>query len=143
LIPEFLAKAQENLQDAERALEEGRYNASANRAYYAAFQAAIAALTQENIIHEKNPHSWVQAQFSERLIKARKYYPAKLASHLLERLIKARKYYPAKLASHLLDMQKVRDKADYKPIMTNQQTAKKQIQQSREFLSYIFSRLQP
>jgi uncharacterized protein (UPF0332 family) len=124
LIPEFLAKAQENLHDAERALEEGRYNASANRAYYAAFQAAIAALAQENIIHEKNPHSWVEAQFSERLIKARKYYPAKLASHLL-------------------DMQRIRDNADYKPIMTSKKTAKEQIYLSREFLSFIFSRLQP
>lgn len=124
MIPEFLAKAQENLQDAERALEEGRYNASANRAYYAAFQAAIAALAQENIIHEKNPHSWVQAQFSERLIKARKYYPQKLASHLL-------------------DMQRIRDNADYKPMMTSKKTAKEQIHLSKEFLSFIFSRLQP
>ncbi len=124
MITEFLAKAQENLLDAEQALEEGRYNASANRAYYAAFQAAIAALAEENIVHEKNPHSWVQAQFSERLIKARKYYPSKLASYLL-------------------DMQKIRDKADYKPVMTNQQNAKKQLHQCKEFLSYILSRIQP
>jgi uncharacterized protein (UPF0332 family) len=124
LIHEFLAKAQENLRDAERAFEEERYNASANRAYYAAFQAAIAALAQENIMQDKNSHSWVQAQFSERLIKARKYYPVKLSSYLL-------------------DMQKVRDKADYKPNMTNQQSAKKQINQSKEFLSFIFLRLSP
>jgi uncharacterized protein (UPF0332 family) len=124
LIPEFLAKAQENLHDAERALEEGRYNASANRAYYAAFQAAIAALAQENIIHEKNPHSWVEAQFSERLIKARKYYPSKLASSLM-------------------DMQTVRDDADYRAVMTSKKTAKEQVNQSKEFLSFIFSRVQP
>lgn len=124
MIAEFLAKAQENLIDAEQALEEGCYNASANRAYYAAFQAAIAALAQENIVHEKNPHSWVQAQFSERLIKARKYYPSKLASYLL-------------------DMQQVRDTADYKPIMTSKKTAKEQVAQSKEFLSFIFSRIQP
>jgi uncharacterized protein (UPF0332 family) len=124
LVLEFLTKAQENLLDAEEALERGRYNVSANRAYYAAFQAAIAALAHEHITHEKNPHSWVQAQFSERLIKARKLYPSKLASHLL-------------------DMQKIRDRADYRPDMTNQQNAKKQIQKSREFLSFIFLRLQP
>ena len=124
MIPEFLAKAQENLHDAERALEEGRYNASANRAYYAAFQAAIAALAQENIIHEKNPHSWVEAQFSERLIKARKYYPSKLASSLM-------------------DMQTVRDDADYRAVMTSKKTAKEQVNQSKEFLSFIFSRVQP
>jgi uncharacterized protein (UPF0332 family) len=124
LIPEFLTKAKENLEDAEQALQEGRYNASANRAYYAAFQAAIAALAQESITHEKNPHSWVQAQFSERLIKARKYYPSKLASYLM-------------------DMQARRDTADYKPTMTSKKTAKEQVQQSKEFLSLIISRLQP
>lgn len=40
----FLARAQENLADAEAAFEAERYNASANRAYYAAFHAAIEAL---------------------------------------------------------------------------------------------------
>lgn len=124
MIAEFLAKAQENLEDAEQALATGRYNASANRSYYAAFQAAIAALAQESITHEKNPHSWVQAQFSERLIKARKRYPSKLASYLI-------------------DMQKVRDNADYKTLMTSKKLAKEQLQQSKEFLSFIFSRLQP
>jgi uncharacterized protein (UPF0332 family) len=124
LILEFLIKAKENLEDAEQALQEGRYNASANRAYYAAFQAAIAALAHESITHEKNPHSWVQAQFSERLIKARKHYPSKLASYLM-------------------DMQKVRDNADYKPNTTSKKTAKEQVHQSKEFLSFIFLRLQP
>lgn len=121
---EFLMKAKENLEDAEEAFQVGRYNASANRAYYAAFQGAIAALAQENIKHEKNPHSWVQAQFSERLIKARKSYPSKLASSLM-------------------DMQKIRDKADYKPDTTSKKIAKEQLQQSKEFLSFIFSRLEP
>ncbi len=124
MIAEFLAKAKENLEDAEQALQEGRYNASANRAYYAAFQASIAALAQESITHEKNPHSWVQAQFSERLIKARKLYPSKLASYLM-------------------DMQKIRDNADYKTLMTSKKIAQEQVRQSKEFLSSIFSRLQP
>lgn len=115
---EFLMKAKENLEDAEEAFQAGRYNASANRAYYAAFQGAIAALAQENIKHEKNPHSWVQAQFSERLIKARKYYPSKLASSLM-------------------DMQTVRDDADYRAVMTSKKTAKEQAHQSKEFLSSL------
>jgi uncharacterized protein (UPF0332 family) len=123
LIKEFLTKAQENLQDAEVAFEAGRYNAAANRAYYAAFQAAIATLAEENVRHDKNPHSWVQAQFNERLIKARRYYPSKLSSYLM-------------------DMQKIRDNADYKTTMINKKTAKEQLQQSKEFCSHIFSRLQ-
>lgn len=40
----FLKKAQDNLALAKHCLENGYYDASANRAYYAAFQAAIAAL---------------------------------------------------------------------------------------------------
>jgi uncharacterized protein (UPF0332 family) len=123
MVAEFLQKARENLEDAEAALQAGRYNASVNRAYYAAFQAAIAALAEENITHDKNPHSWVQAQFSERLIKARKHYPSKLASYLL-------------------DMQRMRDIADYKPTMSSKKTAKEQCAQSKEFLSIILSRVQ-
>lgn len=122
MIEEFLAKAQENLEDAEAALQSGRYNASANRAYYAAFQAAIAALASEHIRNDKNPHSWVQSQFSERLIKARKYYPSRLASYLP-------------------DMQRIRDNADYKTTMLNKKTAKDQYQKSKELLSFILSRL--
>jgi hypothetical protein len=113
VIAEFLTKAEENLHDAEAAVEAGRYNAAANRAYYAAFQAAIAALADANIKHEKNPHAWVQAQFCERLIKARKHYP----SHLV---------------SYLSFLQKVRDKADYQTFMTSKQTAKEQVRKSKE-----------
>ncbi len=40
----FLKKAQDNLALAKYCIENGYYDASANRAYYAAFQAAIAAL---------------------------------------------------------------------------------------------------
>ena len=43
---EFLAKAKENLTAARLCFENGLYNACANRTYYAALQAAIAALAQ-------------------------------------------------------------------------------------------------
>jgi uncharacterized protein (UPF0332 family) len=122
LIPEFLAKAQENLHDAERAFEEGRYNASGNRAYYSAFQAAIAALASESITNDKNPHSWVQAQFSELLVKRRKRYPAKMASMLLP-------------------MQEIRDKADYKSLFVSKNAASQQLRDAKEFLSHILERI--
>jgi uncharacterized protein (UPF0332 family) len=120
---EFLQKAQENLEDTQVALAQGRFNAAANRAYYAGFQAAIAALAAEEIRHPKNPHEWVQAQFSERLIKRKKLYPTKFSSYLL-------------------DMQAVRDDADYKVIMTSKKTAKQQVTSSEEFVSFILSKLQ-
>jgi hypothetical protein len=43
---EFLTKAKENITAAALLFENELYNASANRAYYAAFQAAIAAISE-------------------------------------------------------------------------------------------------
>ena len=56
-----------------------RYNSCANRCYYAAFQAAIAALLQAGI-RPREPqgawgHAFVQAQFAGELVNRRKRYP--------------------------------------------------------------------
>ncbi len=45
----YLAKAEESLAGAEREFAAGAYNNCANRAYYACFQAAIAALDLADI----------------------------------------------------------------------------------------------
>jgi uncharacterized protein (UPF0332 family) len=45
----YLSKANESLAGATSELVNGRYNNTANRAYYAVFQAAIAALMQAGI----------------------------------------------------------------------------------------------
>jgi len=45
----FLNRAQESLEGAESEFASGRYNSVANRAYYACFQAAIAALDLADI----------------------------------------------------------------------------------------------
>src|SRR4051794_34933539 len=45
----LMAKAQESLTGAESELANGRYNNSANRAYYACYQAAVAALLHEGM----------------------------------------------------------------------------------------------
>jgi uncharacterized protein (UPF0332 family) len=124
MITEFLEKAQENFEDAQVAFAQGRFNAASNRAYYAAFQAAIAALASHNIVHPKNPHDWVQAQFSGLLIKRRKQFPSKLASYL-----------PS--------LQTVRDDADYKIIKVSKPRAARQVQMCEEFLSFIVSSIQP
>lgn len=50
---EFLAKARENLQAAEVLFENHLYNVSANRAYYATFHAAIAALADVGITMDR------------------------------------------------------------------------------------------
>ncbi len=72
---EFLAKAEENLTAAHICFENGLYNACANRAYYAALHAAVAALAHRGIRRDKISHGQVQADFSGELIKRRKVYP--------------------------------------------------------------------
>ena len=67
---EFLEKAQENLKAAELLFQAGCHNASANRAYYAAFHAAIAALSDEGIIIDNTNHRNIQAHFSGELIQS-------------------------------------------------------------------------
>lgn len=64
----FLAKALESLTGAESKLANGRYNNSANRAYYACYQAAVAALCRAGVRPpgggDEWSHSFVAAQFT-------------------------------------------------------------------------------
>lgn len=87
--PAFLRKAIENVGDAEVALAAGRLNACANRSYYAAFQAAVAALWAAGVRPPRDvegtlSHKMVQAEWSGRLIYRRKLYPPELRDTLLE-----------------------------------------------------------
>jgi len=73
----FLEKALESLAGAEAEFRVARYNNCANRAYYACFQAAIAALIQAGI-HPRGGqwgHEFVPAQFDGVLINRRHLYP--------------------------------------------------------------------
>ena len=61
-----------------------RYHNSANRAYYACFQAAIAALQKAGIEARRGEwgHDFVQAQFNGMLINRRHLYPAEFRTIL-------------------------------------------------------------
>jgi uncharacterized protein (UPF0332 family) len=118
MIQTFLEKGVENLDITQVAFDNGAYNAVANHAYYAAFQAAIAALAREGLKKKGHPHDWVQAQFSGVLIQRRKLYPASLRSHLS-------------------DMVKVRDDADYSERMISKAKATTQLKQATEFVRII------
>jgi uncharacterized protein (UPF0332 family) len=120
---EFLEKAKENLSAAETCFEKGLYNACANRAYYAAFQAAISALADQEIKRDRIDHKWVQAEFSGRLIKQRKIYPGRVKSNLA-------------------DMQTVRNEADYEIQKVTGKVARKQLAGAREIVTLVSKELE-
>ena len=76
----FLNKAVESLIGAESEFSNQRYNNTANRAYYACFQAAIAALQRAGIrpSREEWSHEFVPSQFDGVLINRRHLYPTEL-----------------------------------------------------------------
>src|SRR6266542_3370981 len=85
--PAYLAKAHQNLAVADLSLAAGHYDACCSRAYYAAFQAAVAALWTEGIRPPREydrtlSHKAVQSEWSGRLVYRRKLYPAELRATL-------------------------------------------------------------
>jgi uncharacterized protein (UPF0332 family) len=115
----FIARAKENLADAEAALEATRYNASANRAYYAAFHAAIAALLHFG--HKVNiDHTPVRSDFSRFLINERKVFPSAMKNDLR-------------------DLMAVRGTADYGLDGISKKTAFAQLKLARVFTERILS----
>ncbi len=120
---EFFSKAKENLKIAQISFDNECYNACANRAYFAAFQAAVAALADKDIRNEKNDHAWVQSEFNLKLIKRKKIYPAKIKVYLL-------------------DMQQVRNIADYSPKNISKKLAREQLSQATEMIQLIEKELE-
>ena len=118
MTDEFLSKAEENLKAARLSFDSGLYNACANRAYYAALQAAIAILASKGFRRDKIDHGLVQADFSQRLIKRTKTFPSKFRSYLM-------------------DMQTVRDQADYSVKDVSKRLASKQVSQSEDMIEII------
>ena len=121
----FIVKAQENIAAAECEYNHGRYNASANRAYYAMFHIAVAALLYHSVVPPglRWGHSWVQAAFNEQLIKRKKVYPSKLASSLIA-------------------VMSLREVADYKDAMVSQKRAYRALQKAKEFTANVLAKLE-
>lgn len=115
---EFFNKAKATLNAAEICFENGLYDSCANRAYYAVLQAVIAALADRSMKRAKASHKQIQADFSEKLIKRQKIYPANLKSYLM-------------------DMQGVRNQADYTHESISKKLAFKQIMKAKEMITAI------
>jgi uncharacterized protein (UPF0332 family) len=80
----YLRKARESLASAKADVRARRYNPAANRAYYAAFQAAVAALIFYRVRAADTDwqHRFVAEEFSGKLIKRRKEFSGRLRSAL-------------------------------------------------------------
>ena len=122
-IQAYLVKAEENVASAASELVNGRYNACANRCYYAAFQAAVAALMRAGIRPPRGEqgewgHAFVQAQFAGELITRRKRYPAVLRD-VLPRL------------------QVTRRRADYEPTPVSQVQATRSLRMAQDLVAAI------
>jgi uncharacterized protein (UPF0332 family) len=77
----YLAKARSSLRTAQSAYKQGDSDSCASRAYFAVFQAEIAALIKLTEFRQGEwRHERVQAEFNRRLIQARKVFPISLRS---------------------------------------------------------------
>lgn len=114
----FLEKAKRNIRAAQLLFDNELYDESANRAYYAAFQAALAMLSTVGISIERISHEATQSVFNRELIHRRKVFPGKFKSYLL-------------------DLLAVRGDADYKAKFISKRIAKLQLRMAKEFLERI------
>ena len=114
----FAAKATENIRAAESLFELEMFNASSNRAYYAALHAAVAVLGKAGIQFDRMDHEKVQANFNSELIRRKKVYPSRLRSYLL-------------------DLQAVRNVADYSSRGVSKKAAERQLNRAREFVKAL------
>jgi uncharacterized protein (UPF0332 family) len=116
----YLRKARESLTSAEADFEAGRFNSAANRAYYAAFQAAVAALLRAGIQPPKDSweHRFVHSQFSGKLISRSKLFPARY-SGVVKALLETR------LA------------ADYRPVPIGRRHAQSALRDAKRLLEAI------
>jgi uncharacterized protein (UPF0332 family) len=113
-----LEKAEEFLKAAQRCLEEGWYNSAVNRAYYAMFQAARAALAAVGLDRPSWRHGSLHATFSTELIRRRKLYPLSLVQNLAE-------------------VMELRQIADYSDVQIPQRRATRVVRAAAAFLNRV------
>lgn len=119
----FLDKARECVAGAQGEFENGRFNNSANRSYYAVFQAAIHALQLEGFQALRGDwgHDFVQAQFIGQLINRRHLYDTNLRSVLTEN-------------------RRLREDADYDISGVSEVRAARSLQRAERFVAAIVRR---
>jgi uncharacterized protein (UPF0332 family) len=121
----FLMKAQESVTGARAEFEAGRFNNSANRSYYAVFQAGIHALISEGVRLPGGGSEWshpfVDAQFSGLLVNRRHRYETSLRNVIG-------------------DNRKLREDADYTTGSVSQVRASRALQRAERFVGAVLQR---
>lgn len=121
----YLRKALESVAGADSERVNRRYNNCATRCYYAAFQAAIAALLAAGIrpagAAGQWSHTFVHGQFAGQLIRRRKLYASALRDTLPR-------------------LQKLRHEADYTTYQVTETEATRAFRRSRAFVGAIQER---
>jgi uncharacterized protein (UPF0332 family) len=121
----FLDKARESLNGARVEFDGGRYNNSANRSYYAVFQAGIHALQLEGVRLPAGGTDWghpfVDSQFSGLLVNRRHRYEASLRNVIG-------------------DNRKLREDADYTTEGVSQVRAARALQRAERFVGAVLRR---
>jgi uncharacterized protein (UPF0332 family) len=123
----YLTKARASIAGAELELASGYHDSAVNRAYYASYQAAVAALVAEGvppIVERYWPHEVVQAKFPVILIDERQIYPRSLRATL----------------KALFDE---RLKADYEPDSVSPSTATEAVRRARALVDLVTARVSP
>lgn len=113
-------KAKESLQAAELCYAHKLYNSTANRAYYAMFQAAVVALEVARLkaVGARWSHAKVQSSFALKLTRQRKVYPHSYAKMLADGL-------------------DIRHTADYKATDISKRRANNILQWARDFVGRV------
>lgn len=121
----FLSKARESVAGARAELEAGRFNNSANRSYYAVFQAGIHALILEGVRVPGGGSEWshpfVDAQFSGLLVNRRHRYETSLRNVIG-------------------DNRKLREDADYTTGSVSAIRASRALQRAERFVATVRQR---
>jgi uncharacterized protein (UPF0332 family) len=117
----FLNRAKENLKAAEVLFEMDLFNASANRAYYSSFHAALTYLFYQGL----NPavdHRNVLSMF-------------------VNEFINKKKIFPSILKSTFYNLQNVRNDADYRAGISKS-TANRQLKNAKIFVENIYKEIE-
>lgn len=121
----YLSKALASLAGAEIELANGLFNNTVNRAYYACYQAGVAALVADGVVPDLEgfwPHDVVHAEFARLLVDTRGRYPRALRTTL-------KAVFDERL------------KADYEPDGIGAETAREAVHRARELVQAVNARV--